>query len=370
MRFARNPGFAGLAGIGTVVTLLAACSSGSGPGPAAGVGTIGAAANACNLKSGFAGDDVCIPPPDPSKGFQLHYGPSNYDDPAEVAKYLIAPGEETNDCFFVKTPNVDDRFYKAFHVRMRPGSHHLIGTALGTDMPDGLGSCTQGADSRGLGGSQSAVRDFPDPTAPAPENAGLGLPVAAHAQASLNLHYVNATNAPLLREAWINYDYVDPSEVTQVVGSISLVGGLGMNILPGTTKLLSYSCDAPEDMRVIDFFGHYHAHTARFSAWKIKDGEKSLVYESYDWHEPGDIAYDSAHQNPAPDPDAKTPGGASGVLDVKAGETLAWECEIVNDGPVALTFKNEVFTGEMCILFGSAVPISGRGPTRFTCANP
>jgi len=35
----------------------------------------------CNLDTGYDGDEYCILPPDPSKGFQMHIGPSNYDNP-------------------------------------------------------------------------------------------------------------------------------------------------------------------------------------------------------------------------------------------------------------------------------------------------
>ena len=42
-------------------------------------------------------------------------------------------------------------------------------------------------------------------------------------------------------------------------------------------------------------------------------------------------------------------------LDVKAGDTLLWDCHIINDGDVGLTYTNEVKTGEMCNLWGATV---------------
>ena len=50
----------------------------------------------CGLNSGFPGDEYCIPPPPEGKGIQIHFGPNDYTDAAEVAKYLIRPGEEFN----------------------------------------------------------------------------------------------------------------------------------------------------------------------------------------------------------------------------------------------------------------------------------
>ena len=45
----------------------------------------------------------------------------------------------------------------------------------------------------------------------------------------------------------------------------------------------------------------------------------------------------------------------TGILNVKAGDSLDWECHIVNDSDVGLTYMNEVKTGEMCNLWGKSV---------------
>jgi hypothetical protein len=138
--------------------------------------------------------------------------------------------------------------------------------------------------------------------------------------------------------------------------------GLAMNVLPGTTEIKKGSSLAPADLRVVNLFGHYHAHTMRFSAWKTDaSNQKTLVYESYDYNEPGDMNFNSVTMNPAPDASAKTAGGTSGILEFKKGELIEWECEIVNNTQAPLQFANEVYTAEMCILFGAYVPGFG-GP--------
>jgi hypothetical protein len=45
----------------------------------------------------------------------------------------------------------------------------------------------------------------------------------------------------------------------------------------------------------------------------------------------------------------------SGRIDVKAGDVLEWECHIINDGAVPLTYSNSVNEGEMCNIFGMSV---------------
>jgi hypothetical protein len=319
------------------------------------------AANLCNINSGYAGDDACIPPPDPSMGFQLHYGPSRYDDPAEVGKFLLQPGEETTDCFFLKTPNTGLVFLNEYHGRMRPGSHHMIIYGQGSSVPDGLrADCNQGADSRFLAGAQNRAIDIPRPGVPtAPENQGSAMLLQPNTQVAIQLHYINVTTKPLLREAWVNFIYSRPEDVRLVTEPIFFLAGLNMNIQPGTNTVIRGTAVAPKNLNLLFVTGHRHAHTVRFTAWKNAGGEKSLIYEDYDWHEPYSAWFDSVEQNPSPDPVRKIAGGASGILSLKAGDTIEWECEVVNDGSVALRFSNAVFTGEMCNLFGMYAPSMG-----------
>jgi hypothetical protein len=71
-------------------------------------------------------------------------------------------------------------------------------------------------------------------------------------------------------------------------------------------------------------------------------------------------------KNPAPDVAKKIDGASSGVLELAAGDSLHFECDIHNQQDTTLRFANELYTGEMCILFGSytgANPCAG-GATR------
>jgi len=57
-------------------------------------------------------------------------------------------------------------------------------------------------------------------------------------------------------------------------------------------------------------------------------------------------------RNPQLDIATKTDGAFSGPVQVTGG-TLKWTCEIHNRGDQTLTFSNELYTGEMCIVFGA-----------------
>src|SRR5215831_20828062 len=54
----------------------------------------------CDLSTDYAGDDLCILPPEPGDGMQIHLGPSDYDDPDAVAPFMVAPGVENVECHY------------------------------------------------------------------------------------------------------------------------------------------------------------------------------------------------------------------------------------------------------------------------------
>lgn len=360
----------------------------------------------CPTNTGFAGDELCLEPPAPSEGIQLHYGPSNYDDPDELARFLVRPNESVTDCFFLKTPNDTDMPVGELHIRMRPdpGSTLILYTEL-PDHADGLGICDSATQGNFWAGSRAQVFDFPTPGAAVPENAGLAKHLPARTQTAINLHFENAGSESILREAWANLVWHDPNTVTGGLGSIFLLAGLTMNVMPGTTALIRGSAPITQDLkarRVALMLGHFHTHTTRFTAWKavgnavgdaggsqLSDagssqsdsgpsqsldagdaadalvpvqptdwgtGTRTILIAAYDWSDPGYRYFDSVHKNPLPDPTTKQGGSVSGPVELNVGDRIDWECEVHNDLTTPLTFSNELRTGEMCNVFGIYVP--------------
>jgi hypothetical protein len=80
--------------------------------------------------------------------------------------------------------------------------------------------------------------------------------------------------------------------------------------------------------------------------------------------------FTSADKNPVINPTGSTGGAYSGILHMKPGDTIDWECDITNNdvSPTsppqfrasAIRFANAVYTGEMCNLFGMYVPSFGQ----------
>jgi hypothetical protein len=327
----------------------------------------------CPVDSGFPGDDSCLPPSADPGALRLHYGPGDYDDPDDVARFVIEPGVETNHCLFLTLPNESDFYYRRAEGSMRPGSHHLVARALSKEErmeEDGFADCrgvdmgVGNADDIGVPGAQSGTFSYPPD---APDFEGLARVIPAGRQGMLNAHYINSTDGPILTEAWVNYEPAEPENVRDVMAPIALAGGLAMRIAPRTNEILSYACRPDRAIRVYNLFAHYHAHGVRFSAWKeAADGSRTLLLESFDWEHLGSFSFDTATVNSPPDGDRGVDGAISGPLTVGPDEALAWECEIHNTSDATLKFRNEVYTGEMCILFGAQTAVEGES-VPFTC---
>lgn len=319
------------------------------------------------LNSGYAGDEFCIQPPSPDEGFQLHYGPTNYDDPAEVEGFLIKPGEEYVDCIMRKTPNEQEVWSGTYHARLRPGSHHMITYLQGEDRPDNAvptKDCRMGVDFTFFVGATTLATDIGiEGRDEAPEDQGLALHVPPRSQVVISLHYVNTGDKPLLKESWINAVLLPEDELLGEVQPVTWIGGLAMAVAPNSREVIQGGATAPggtctagvADTRVLSLVAHAHANTQRVAAFVKRpgDAERQLVYETYDWHDPGFLPYNSIVTNPAPDAVTKSVGGASGQLLVNPGDEVSWECEVVNEfDNLTLNFADRAYDGEMCNMFG------------------
>lgn len=313
----------------------------------------------CGLKTSYPGDDYCINAPAADKGWQLHIGPEDYDnvDP----KYILKPGEERTDNFTTTSTNDVKKYFYYRQFRMRPGAHHNIITA------SGAGDTTMRADTGGrrIGTTNHLLEDNPLGGVIAPENKGVGIPLEPQSRVSVSLHSINTTDQPLLREIWVNFWYRPDEEVTEPVQEMFQAGDVAFQVQPKEDKILGpYKCNIEGDGRMLWFYGHRHANNVRFSAWRVRDGKKDLFYEGLNWEEPMVLEYSSTVMNPVPDRAKMIEGGWSGVLDMKTGDTIEWECHIVNQTDQVLRFTNNTYTGEMCIMDAELVNAncpSGRG---------
>jgi hypothetical protein len=292
----------------------------------------------CGLNTKWEGDEYCIKAPPPDQGFQIHIGPSNYDNPEP--KYVMAPGAEVTEDWPVVSGNTTDKQYYFRQYRMRPHSHHLI-------------VYTAGALPRRLGGTQNLAKDNPDLGIIPPESQGIGMPLAANSPLSISLHYINLSDKPIIKEAWVNFWYRDPSVVKE--SAKEMFSFAPMNILPGTHILVRGTCPITQAGRILTLYGHVHANNSRFSAWRVRGAEKLLLHESFNWEEPLITEFSSLVTNSPSDASKKISGGYTGVVDLKPGDSMIFECDITNKTSNVFRGQNEALNDEMCIMVGDSV---------------
>jgi hypothetical protein len=316
-------------------------------------------------QSGFTGDDQCILPP-ASPGFQLHFGPTSYDDPDVLAPFMVLPGDEQDHCVFLHTPNTAPVDATAIHFRARSGFYNGSVSFLAKDRADSTAPEACGTDVALPWLAFSHALEDSTLGGDAPENRNLAWHVPAHAPVAFRVHSLNVTDTPQLQEAWLNV-------VPAAAGSVDPVAalelrGFGDSVPPRAALRTHFHCTAPAAIRVIELTAALSASVNELSASVVRAaGEKTIVYTTYDWNEPTALRYDSVTKNPEPNSVTKTAGGASGILDLAAGDSLDWECAITNQTDVTLRYlTGSPFTGITCDLHGVYAPA---GATPWVCTS-
>jgi len=312
----------------------------------------------CDIDTGYPGDEYCILPPPEGEGFQLHIGPADYANPDPM--FVLEPDDESTDSFPSVSGNDSNIHFLFRQFRMRPGAHHMIVTAGGSAGGGGV---------EGFGGRRiataNASQDSPVGGIIAPENQGVGIPLEPSSGLNVSLHSINITDMPQIREIWVNFWYRDSALITEEATQLFATGDVGFSVAPGDDVILGpYSCDIEADGRMLWFYGHRHANNKRFSAWRVRGTQRDLFYEGIHWEETLLLEYTSLITNPVANYEMGVEGGWSGILDLKPGDKLEWECHVVNQQEVPLRFSNNTYTGEMCIMDAELVGtrcVSGSG---------
>ena len=330
----------------------------------------------CRVDSGgYQGDELALCQPDPEEGFLIHFGPKDYSNPEEVAKYTIPPGGEAEICLRVNTPNREQKFFNSYHGRMRPNSHHLIVTmpAKHYETEDSPWPCGPQVTERWLFGSQDPEIDVgvgADPALPKEGDPDFGLAhdVPPNQTLLMDFHNVNTGDTTQLRESWTTMMYTPPEEV-KVRADLIAFYNVAISIPPLAHQTTSrVKCEVPaspsgekEPVYVNLVSGHAHQRLQRLSVWHdLADGQSDLVYETHDWYEPGNALYRDGVDNPTlPIKESGSSWGAtSGYLKVMPGETISFECEFQNDLNQVVTI-GETSKDEMCNVFGNYFPSAG-----------
>ncbi len=324
---------------------------GAPAGGATGVGGAGVvdpnnpmAAQPCTLNTGYEGDDKCILPPPADKGYQLHIGPTDYKNPGT---YLMQPGQEETTDFPATSTNTTDQYFFYRQYRLRPTTHHAIITAGGVGGIAGLGRIA----------TANTSGEYPANGITAPEDMGVGIKLAAHSSIDVSFHTINTSPTPQLRELWINFWY--KTGVTQPATEWFNIGNPVFSVPPHTkTTLGPYTCTVSGSGRLLWLYGHRHANNTRFTVTRIHGGQKDVIYDANKWEEPLLLNYSSLVTNPAPDIPNGIEGGWNGILPMQAGDQVQWSCDVNNTHDTALSFTEQTYLGEMCIVDAEGVGVN------------
>lgn len=338
-----------------------------------------------DYKTRYSGDQYCILPPPPDKGAQVGIHPQGadywqsmwshdfaaYSDDSRTATFELQPGGEVEQTYRSNLGNAEAQSYFRIDSRMRTGSHHMATYRTSQPGDEGWGAISGPAqfipDGAGptFWNSQRPNTDRPQSSLEIPsEDTGLGMPVDARQGLLLDVHHFNTSDAPILREAWINVWWVDGA-VQQAVTEQPIVAPV--SVPPGSLTDLDGVFAPTEDTRVLSLFGHRHAWTTRLNAWvHHADASDEPVYDSFDWLDVPTYSYDTVSTNPIANPDTRTDGASSGILIIHAGDELHFTCHVdttpahaaelgVSVPDHVLTFGNKAFDAEMCILYAQTI---------------
>jgi hypothetical protein len=350
-----------------------------------------------HYRTRFPGDESCILPPPPDKGLQLGVHPqgrewfaqvsagdlSGYERPSD--EWVVAPGDEETFAYRTRADNLEPRRYFRTNFRMRTGSHHNLITLHTPDEPLEVWLREDGLDVLlpmgvagligTLGGQQRPDDNTPVTLEQPVEDRDLYFAWPAQPTVVFHMHHFNVGDEDALKEAWVNVWWEpEGEERVRWFTGLPFVQAASLRIAPGETRDLHYAWQLEEPVRLLLAFGHRHAWTTSFSAWiERAGGDVELVYQSFDWSDVPTYRYDSMAQNPRPDAEQRSDGGASGVLRIEPGEKLHFNCHVAfTDERAAelgaprpselgeLRFANQAYTAEMCIAFGNVVGALGQ----------
>lgn len=166
---------------------------------------------------------------------------------------------------------------------------------------------------------------------------GLTVPVAAHQQMLVQVHWLNPTTKPVSGEIKLRFSTADDPGTP--VGTL-----FGINkrvaIAPGERRVLTQSCPLPEQTNILALMGHFHALGRRYEASLLApDGAATTIYTGAD---EGTLELTSY------DPPLAAPPGTS----------LEFSCDMVNRRDVPARWGPDTNRDEHCNVVAYYYPAS------------
>jgi len=263
--------------------------------------------------------DEDLPPPE--TGFQI-----------VTPEIEIAPGEEVTYCYYTTVPIDAVAGVKRWESHMTPGSHHLILYLLGNGPADG--TLTEDCNFFD-GGSGAPVWAYAAQTVDAafamPD--GVGMDIGADQRAVVQMHYLNASDDPIVAHVAINGETHEPG-AEYIKAAPYVTYNTQISIDPGEPGSAGGSCQVPPNAKFFLMSTHSHRFSTRT---EVKNGGE-MVLESNNWEHPESQAWE-----------------AEPFYEFTSGR-LDYRCEYFNGSEQVVETGDSALTDEMCMAVGYFFP--------------
>jgi hypothetical protein len=296
------------------------------------------------------GDDTTNNPPANSDAGMADAGPSGEGERYALSygPITIQPGQEDTQCIWLRLSNETPIKVRRIHNLLSSSSHHLI---VYKDDQDTTEQTTPVPCQPFTGALNTTGRIAPimitqraDDELVLPE--GVAYTLDAHQMIKLEMHFVNATDAPLEATATVQFYRADASTIEHEA-DILFIGSPDVNIPAGASRTLNQFFTFPDDLdlsqsKVFAITGHTHKlGTDMQVRVGMKNGPLQSVYAPvpFLWSEPETTFHD--------------PG-----FSVPAGGGFDFECSYVNTTNQTVGF-GESANDEMCFFWAYYYPSQG-----------
>jgi hypothetical protein len=255
----------------------------------------------------------------------------------QTQTFTVQPGGEVFMCQDFANPfgGVDTEVSQ-IDSDMAPGSHHMLLFFQDNATDTNVAACDPLQFQAMLYGSQQPHTTLPYPT-------GVAALVKGTQGFHMQMHYLNATQAPITAQVTITFTRATPGTITQHAGVFFFNNVYGIHVPTGQTQDVTASCSFAKNVNIMFATAHTHHFTNTFNA--TIGG--SMVYQTSSWDASPNQAYAPA-------------------LQVASGTSVTWNCNITNTTSGTLTFGESANTNDMCIFDGQYYPADDANPT-ITC---
>jgi hypothetical protein len=262
-------------------------------------------------------------------------------DPTFTMQLEIAAGTETTLCQFVKMP-AGKAYVTSAHHEYTPGSHHML--LYRTDLTkidagmDQVQDCYEGGGGTIMSHVRGVIYGSQEPKGATMLPEGVGYQVASEEVLLLQVHYLNATAAPLRSTVTVSL-HTTPTPVAHLAGVLFFYDPF-IDVPAGAMATANARCTLPKDITLLGVFPHYHARGVGYRAYLDLPSQPVAAdpfYTSTDWNHPAEWT--------------------GGPMKLNAGTAIRWYCDYDNTAGSDEFFQGpSARTNEMCMFTGAYYP--------------